>query len=68
MEETPGYKNNLIGLKTLKESGRLHFFISDSFHVEPTPEEIEQMFIPFLDPSRLSSEQESNKKLKVRLF
>jgi palmitoyl-protein thioesterase len=48
MEETTLYKENTLGLKTLKESGRLTTLEWPGEHLQFTMEQIKDVIVPFL--------------------
>jgi hypothetical protein len=48
MEESDFYKNDDLGLKTLKEQNKLAIVHIDGQHTEYKEEHINQFFIPFL--------------------
>ena len=48
MEETEGYKNDVIGLKTMNEAGLIKKFTSSGQHLRMTDEEVEEFILPFL--------------------
>lgn len=48
MEETDGYKNNELGLKSLQENKKIEFKKINATHMEYTDEDVNNTFIPFL--------------------
>ena len=48
MEDTEGYKNDSIGLKTLNEAGKIKKFVSTEEHLRLTDKEAEDFILPFL--------------------
>jgi len=48
LEDSALYQDNLIGLKTLNEQGKLHFFAVDGKHVQIDYDWVAQYIIPFL--------------------
>lgn len=52
MEDTIEYKQDLFGLKTLNESGRITFLSCDAIHISPTYQWCLDNIIPWLDPAK----------------
>ena len=48
LEDSALYQDNLIGLKTLNEQGKLHFFAVDGKHVQIDYDWVAEYIIPFL--------------------
>ena len=48
LEESKLYQENLIGLKTLNEQGKLHFYAVDGKHVQIDYDWVAENIIPFL--------------------
>ena len=48
LEESSLYQDNLIGLKTLNEQGKLHFYAVDGKHVEIDYDWVAENIVPFL--------------------
>ena len=48
LEESSLYEDNLIGLKTLNEEGKLHFYAVDGKHVEIDYDWVAENILPFL--------------------
>ena len=48
LEESRLYEDNLIGLKTLNEQGKLHFYAVDGKHVEIDYDWVAENILPFL--------------------
>lgn len=53
MEDTMEYKNDLFGMKTLNESGRLTLLSCDTAHVAPSYQWCIQNLIPWLNPAKV---------------
>ena len=48
MEETEIYKNNDLGLKTLKDKAKIQFKKINDMHMMFTDDDVAKIFIPFL--------------------
>jgi len=48
LEETEFFKNDLIGLKKLMDSGKVQFVEFQGQHLEITDEEVDNIIVPFL--------------------
>ena len=48
MKDQDVYKNDLFGLKTLDEAGKIHMHTIKGQHLQFTKEDIENIFVPFL--------------------
>jgi len=48
MEDTEFYKNDLIGLKTLNEAGKVQFETFPGQHLTITNDQIDNIIAPFL--------------------
>ncbi len=48
VEDTEFYKQDLIGLKTLNEAGKVQFLEFDGDHLQFSEEQITDIIVPFL--------------------
>lgn len=48
LEETDFYKNDLVGIRSLKEAGKLTFVEIEGDHLKFATSDIQETFVPFL--------------------